>query len=203
MKDVPIPFSLSKNERDRRGLPIPFIVYRDENGVPHFTVDDRQTVNMVLAKKLCGLCGKPLKLGQMWFVAGPVTAFHEDGLSIEPHAHEECARYAVQVCAFLAAPNYARRIEAKTLNLEAVHDNAQINKSHEPPPRPIFFALARTSGIKIIEADDGSDLKYIQPRRPWKEIEFWKHGERITQAEAEQIAQNSETPPSSLKWWPA
>jgi hypothetical protein len=171
--------------------------------VPHFTVDDRQRVNMVLAKKLCGMCGKPLKLGQMWFVAGPMTAFHEDGLSIEPHGHEACARYAVQVCPFLAASNYARRIEDKTLKSGAIQEDAQINKSHEPPPRPIFFALVRTSGVKLIEADDGTDLKYIQPRRPWKHVEFWKHGEQITQQEAEQLAQNSETPPSQLKWWPA
>jgi hypothetical protein len=202
VKDVPIPFNLSKNDRDRRGLPIPFIVYRDQNGVPHFTVDDRQTVNLVLSKKLCGLCGKPLKLGQMWFIAGPVTAFHEDGLSIEPHAHEECARYAVQVCAFLAAPNYSRRIEDKTLDLEDVHDNAQVHKSHQAPPRPVFFALARTSGIKVIDAGDGSDLKYIQPRRPWKEVEFWQNGERIAQSKAEQIAQANDLPPSQLKWWP-
>ncbi len=203
MKDVPIPFSLSKNERDRRGLPIPFIIYRDENNIPHFTVDDREKVNFVLAKKLCGLCGKPLKLGQMWFVAGPMTAFHEDGLSIEPHGHEECLRYAVQVCAFLAAPNYARRIEDKTLKQAAVHEGAQVNKSHTPPPRPIFFALARTSGVKLIDAGDGTGLQYVQPRRPWKYVEFWKNGEPITQQEATRLAEASETPPSSLKWWPA
>jgi hypothetical protein len=166
-------------------------------------VDDRQKVNFVLAKKLCGLCGKPLKLGQMWFVAGPMTAFHEDGLSIEPHGHEECLRYAVQVCAFLAAPNYARRIEDKTLKSAAIHEGAQVNKSHTPPPRPIFFALARTSGVKLIDADDGTGVQYIQPRRPWKYVEFWKNGEPITLAEAEQLALSSETPPSSLKWWPA
>ena len=197
---MPIPFSLSKNERDRRGLPIPFIVFRDETGTPHFTVDDRQKVNFVLANKLCGMCGKPLKLGQMWLIAGPLTAFHEDGLSIEPPGHEECARYAVQVCRFLAAPNYARRIEDKTLKSAAIREGAQVGKSHEPPPRPVFFALARTSGIKLIDGGDG--LQYVQPRRPWKHIEFWKHGEPITLEEATRLAEATEHPPRSLKWWP-
>ena len=68
MKDVPIPFNLSKNDRDRRGFPIPYIVYRDLSGVPHFTVDDVALVQKVLDKKLCGLCGKPLKTGQMWLI---------------------------------------------------------------------------------------------------------------------------------------
>jgi hypothetical protein len=78
-----------------------------------------------------------------------------------------------------------------------VHDN------QNAPPRPLFFALTRTSGVKLIDADDGSGQKHIQPRRPWKEIEFWKNGERITQEDARQIAEASELPPSALKWWPA
>lgn len=149
------------------------------------------------------MCGKPLKLGQFWLIAGPVTAFHENGLSIEPPAHEECARYAIQVCAFLAAPNYSRRIEGKTLNPDAVDADAQLHKSHVAPPRPIFFALARASSIKVIDAGDGSGVKYVQPRRPWKHVEFWKNGERITQEEATQLAEASENPPNQLKYWPA
>ena len=203
MKDVPIPFNLSKNDRDRRGLPIPFIVYRDTRGVPHFTVDDISKVDMVLAKKLCGLCGKPLKLGQMWLISGPGSSFLEDGMFTSPPAHADCARYAVQVCPFIAAPNYTKLIEDKTLKPEAVHETAQVHNDHIAPPQPLFFALARTSGITLIDADDGSGKKYIIPRRPWDEVEFWKNGKRITQAQAEKIAQTGELPPGQLKWWPA
>jgi hypothetical protein len=201
-KDVPIPFNLSKNDRDRRGLPIPFIVYRDTRDVPHFTIDDIQAVTKVLAEKLCGLCGKPLKVGQMWLIGGPVSAFLEGGMFTTPHIHEECGRYSVQVCPFLAAPVYSRLIEAKTLNPEAVHDTAQFHHDQITPPRPPFMVLARTSSITLIDADDGSGKKYIIPRRPWKDVEFWRNGERITQGEAEKIAQTSEHPPSQLKWWP-
>jgi hypothetical protein len=200
MIDVPIPFNLLKNDRDRRGLPIPFVVYRDAEGVPHFTVNDVQKLDTILSNKLCGLCGKPLKLGQIWLIGGPGSSFLEDGLFIDPPMHEECARYAIQVCAFLAAPNYSRRIEARTLkegDMAYVHDN-QI-----APPRPLFFVLTRTSGFKLIDPDDGSGQKYIQPRRPWKDVEFWKNGARITQAEAEKIAEAGDLPPSQLKWWPA
>jgi hypothetical protein len=201
--DIPIPFNLLTNDRDRRGLPIPFIVYRDMNGVPHFTVDNVSALNLVLAKRLCGLCGKPLKMGQMWLIGGPLSAFHEDGLYIEPPAHEECARYAVQVCPFIAASNYSRRIEAKTLKADSLHETAQIHDNQMAPPRPLFFALTRTSGIKLIDPQDGSGQHHIQPRRPWKEIEFWQNGERITQDNAQKIAETSELPPDQLKWWPA
>jgi len=203
VKDVPIPFNLSKNDRDRRGFPIPFIVYRDTRGVPHFTIDDVGKLDLVLSKKLCGLCGKPLKVGQIWLVGGPVSSFLENGMFTTPHAHEECARYAIQVCPFLAAPNYSKLIEDKTIKPESVHDTARFNNDQITPPRPLFFVLARTSGIKLFDPQDGSGKKYIVPRRPWKAVEFWQNGKRIAHREAEKIARNSELPPSQLKWWPA
>lgn len=203
MNDVPIPFNLLKNDRDRRGLPIPFIVYRDTAGVAHFTIDDVGKIDLVLSKKLCGLCGKPLKLGQMWLIGGPASSFLDDGMFTVPHAHVECARYAVQVCPFLAAPNYSKLIEAKTLKPEAVHDMARVHNDRITPPRPLFLVLARTSGIKLIDPRDGSGKKYILPRRPWKEVEFWQNGKKITQGEAKKIAQTSGRPPDQLKWWPA
>jgi len=52
VKDVPIPFDLQENDRDRRGLPIPFVVYRDVTGMPHFTINDVGAVDEVLSKKL-------------------------------------------------------------------------------------------------------------------------------------------------------
>jgi hypothetical protein len=202
VKDVPIPFHLLSNDRDRRGLPIPFVVYRDTAGTPHFSVNDTGKVDIVLAKKLCGLCGKPMKLGQIWLVGGPASSFLEDGMYIDPPAHEECARYAVQVCAFLAAPNYARRVEARTLKPDALHEELQVYDNQIAPPRPLFFALTRTSGFKLIDPEDGSGQKYILPRRPWKEVEFWQNGERITEAEAQKIVEVGDIPPSELKWWP-
>ena len=202
MKDIPIPFLLSKNDRDRRGLPIPFVVYRDEEGTPHFTVDDVEKLNLALAKKLCPLCGKVLKLGQMWLISGPGSAFGEDGLYTTPPAHEECARYSVQVCPFLAAPKYTRYVEDRTLKPEAVHDMANVHNDEIAPPRPPFLVLARTSGMTLVDANDGSGKKYVIPRRPWKEVEFWRNGERITQQQAEMIAEAGGTPANQLKWWP-
>jgi hypothetical protein len=203
VKTVPIPFDLQGNDRDRRGLPIPFVVYRDMTGMPHFTINDVRAVDEVLAKKLCGLCGKPLKPDQIWLIGGPGSSFLEDGMYIDPFLHEECGRYAVQVCPFIAAPSYSKRIEAKTLKLEAVHDADLVHDNKIAPPRPQLFALTRTSGFTLIDAPDDSGQKYILPDRPWKDVEFWQNGERITQQEAERIVQAGDLPVSELIWWPA
>jgi hypothetical protein len=203
VQDVPIPLDLQRNDRDRRGLPIPFVVYRDIKGVPHFTINDVSVVDEVLSKKLCGLCGKPLKPGQIWLIGGPGSSFLEDGMYIDPFMHEECGRYAAQVCPFIAASSYSKRIEAKTLKLEDVHDAAQVHDNQIAPPRPLFFALTRTSGFTLIDPQDGSGQKYILPDRPWLEVEFWQNGKRIAQREAERIALTSGLSLGELRWWPA
>src|SRR6202012_4806072 len=108
-----------------------------------------------------------------------------------PHAHEECGLYAIQVCPFLAVPTYSKLIEDKTLKPEAVHDTARFHNDQIAPKRPLVFVLARTSGITLTDADDGSGKKYILPRRPWKEVEFWLTGKQITLEDAAAILQDS------------
>lgn len=187
MNDIPIPFPLSRNDRDRRGLPIPVIIYRDKDGTPHFTVDDTRMVNHVLANRLCGLCGGKLKLGQMWLIAGGDSWRREDELFTAPPAHEACARYAIQVCPFMAASSYSRLIEEKTLKGHALHDSIGVHNDQIRPPRPAYFTLFRTSSVTLIAAGDGSGRNYLKPRRPWKNVEFWRAGKPISQAQAEAL----------------
>jgi hypothetical protein len=200
--DVPIPPDLQDNDRDRRGLPIPFVVYRDIKGAPHFSVNNTAVVDEVLEKRLCGLCGKPLLPGQIWLIGGPGSSFLEDGMYIDPFTHEDCGRYAVQVCPFIAAPSYLRRVEGRTLKAQDLHDEVQLHDNQIAPPRPPFFALARTTGFSLVDPDDGSGQKYILPDRPWLEVEFWQNSKRITQADAESILQAGGTPLRAFKWWP-
>ncbi|HEY0266619.1 MAG TPA: hypothetical protein VGC16_07700 [Rhizomicrobium sp.] len=202
-KDVPIPFDLRKNDRDRRGLPIPFVVYRDVQGTPHFSINNVAAVDEVLAKRLCGLCGKPLKPGQIWFIGGPGSSFLEDGMYIDPFMHEDCGRYSVQVCPFLGARSYAKRVEGRTLKAEDIHADAQLHDNKIAPPRPVFFALTQTAGFTLVDAPDDSGQKYILPDRPWKKVEFWLNSRRITQAEAEGIVTECGIALDQLKWWPA
>lgn len=198
---VPIPSALQGNGRDRRGLPIPFVVYRDVNGVPHFSVNDTDVVDRVIAQKLCGLCGGPLKPGHIWFAGGPGSSFMTDGMYIDPFMHEECGRYAVRVCPFLAAPNY-RRVEGRTLKAGDIHDEARLHDNQIAPPRPPFFVLARAAAFSLVDPQDGSGQKYILPDRPWLAMEFWRNGEPITERQAVALLDGSGYSRSELKWWP-
>lgn len=202
MKHIPIPPDLEGNDRDRRGLPIPFVVYRDTRGVPHFSVNDTAAVDQVLEQRLCGLCGKPLKPGEVWFVGGPGSSFLADGMYIDPFTHEACGRYAAQVCPFIAAPSYARRVEGATLKAEDLHAEVQIHDNQIAPPRPLFFALTRTADFSLIDPGDGSGQKYILPDRPWSHVEFWRNGQPITEAQARQIAEENGLSLEPLIWWP-
>ena len=197
-----IPPDLQDNDRDRRGLPIPFVVYRDTQGAPHFSINNVAAVDAVLDDRLCGLCGKPLKPREIWLIGGPGSTFMEDGMYIDPFMHEECGRYAVQVCPFLAARSYAKRVEGRTLKEGDLHDTIELHDNQIAPPRPTFFVLARTTDFSLVESHDGSGHRYILPQRPWQELEFWKDSARITQAEARGLAEADGFTPDQLKWWP-
>lgn len=197
---IEIPFALKNNPRDRRGFPIPFIVYRDDAGVPHFTINDVARSRAVLHDKLCALCGKPHKFGAMWFIGGVGAAFHENGLYADPPAHEACGRFAVRVCPFIAAPNYSKRIETRTLDPQNVSDTAVLVDNNMDNSRPPFFVLSRSSGYRVIEI--GPMQTYIQPRRPWKDVEYWLKGEQIEQTRAAQLLLTTDYHPDMLMWWP-
>jgi len=199
---LPIPPELQDNDRDRRGLPIPFVVYRDVSGAPHFSINNVAAVDLVLDHGLCGLCGKPLKPGQIWLIGGPGSSFMDDGMYIDPFAHEDCGRYAVQVCPFLAAPSYARRVEGRTLKQRDAHDGLELHDNKIAPPRPLFFVLACTTGFSLVDSDDGSGHRYILPKRPWTHVEFWRDSAPIPQAEARQLAEADGFTTQDLKWWP-
>ena len=83
-----------------------------------------------------------------------------------------------------------------------MHDSVEVFDNQIAPPRPLFFAFARTAGFSLVDAPDGSGQKYILPDRPWAEIEFWRNGEPITEAEAEAIARTAGIERRVLKWWP-
>ena len=199
---IAIPPDLQDNDRDRRGLPIPFVVYRDTNGVPHFSINNVVAVDSVLDDRLCGLCGKPLKPREIWLIGGPGSTFMADGMYIDPWMHEDCGRYAVQVCPFLAARSYAKRVEGRTLKAEETHEDFELHDNRIAPPRPSFFVLAKTTDFSLLDSNDGSGHRYILPQRPWSHLEFWQLTQPITRDEAWKIALADGFTPDELKWWP-
>jgi hypothetical protein len=200
--DHPLPYRLKHLPKDRRGLPIPFVVFRDQDGKPHFTINDQHAVAMALSSKLCGLCGKPHRFGEMWFIGGPTAAFHESGAFIDPPVHRECGEYAMKVCPFIAAPSWSRRIDDKTLDYSKLPQDQAIVAIDSPPERPPYFVMARASGYRIAEADDSPGQALIVPRRPWKETHFWLNSHEITKTYAKEISARTDFPAEKLEFWP-
>jgi hypothetical protein len=99
--EVPLPKMMQHLRLDERGYPIFYIAQVDKTGKPHFTINNHELRNNCLEKDLCEICGKKLYRGR-WFVGGPMSAFHPDGVYNDPPMHTECKDYAMQVCPWLA-----------------------------------------------------------------------------------------------------
>lgn len=183
---VEVPKSLRKRPRDRRGYPIPFIVFLDTQKRPHFTINDQQKHDHVTRKGLCSLCGEKLKEAKgepgVWFIGGPVCFLSPMGAFLDPGMHEDCARYAVQVCPYIAAPRYATRIDERTLKPEFTpSDTMIVGDMTEQTDRPTIFALGRCAGYTTVQHGPQTALRAIGD---WLTLEFWEHGRKLSEEEA-------------------
>lgn len=182
-----IPARMRHLERDRRGYPIPFIVFRDDTGKPHFTINDEPAVAAVITGGLCAICGK--KLGDnIWCIGGPKAAFHERGCYLDPPVHKDCGTFALKTCPYIALPSYKGRIDDATLKFGDASDRVIVKDESVVPDRPALFVFSKTSAIRIRE--DDMNL-YVHPKRPWRAVEYWKDGVQLTPEAA--VATMSET----------
>lgn len=174
---IEIPKRMRKLDRDRRGYPIPVTVLIDSTGKPHFTVHDHAARVRALKADQCAICGRKLQ-AERWFVGGAKSAFSILGAYYDPPMHAECCRYALQVCPYLAAPTYARRIDEKSIKtpepgLVIVAEKAVIDA------RPLVFVAVATTGQTV------TNDNLIIPKTPYTKIEYWLHGTQLSQAEGE------------------
>lgn len=192
---VPIPARMKHLQVDRRGYPIPWGVYRDGEGNPHFAINDEKRRMQMLGRDLCSICGTKLFRGR-WFVGGPLSAFHEYGCYLDPPMHHECATFALQVCPYLSAPSYAGRVDDRTLRKTGkgvvTLDNKGAVKSVSTamegesttllmdttmiPERPQLFVAVMAIGQML--RPEGMQVN-IKPNRPYRAVEYWRNGQRL------------------------
>lgn len=177
MRDLP---------KDRRGLPIPYIVLRDKDDRPHFTVNDTAKAMRCLAKDLCPICGKRLHRGR-WFVGGPLSAFHPEGWYFDTPMHADCMRYALRVCPYLAAPKYVGRLEDLMLDPEKLPDNVvALTDDTVIPERPELFVAVMSIGQETKRG--AAAHPYVRPKKRVR-YEYWRFGEQLSDADGFAIAQ--------------
>lgn len=189
-KDVPIPGRMQHLKRDRRGYPVPVGVLIDTDGRPHFTINDENIRQVMIAEDRCHICGQFLTKGRC-LVGGPASAFHPEGAYIDPCMHKECARYALMVCPYLAAPSYAKRIDDKTLDpaklpgwATILNDPTMIDVRPDPFVLVYFYAQDQT----LIVDEVTRIVKYIKPREI-RAVEFWSKGVQLSMREGAEKAQ--------------
>lgn len=161
MKQVPIP-SLLSGRSLFRGLPIPFTALVSAEGVPDFRVTDLGNWQRAVKYKLCGLCG--IKLGFIvYFIGGPLC--DQNRMFFDPPMHEECARYAFEVCPFLAFSAAAYRTRAGDSELH-------ISRAAAGGQRPERMGLFKTKSYTTVERQG----EVLIQAGPWLDTE-WFEGE--------------------------
>lgn len=186
---VEVPMALRKRPKDRRGYPIPYVVFRDTAGRPHFTINDQERHAHVTRKALCSLCGGKLKEAKgrpgAWFIGGPICFVSPLGAFLDPAMHEDCARYAVQVCPYIAAPRYATRLDDRTLKPEFIPEGVVVaGDLTQQNDRPTLFALGQCAGYEAVAHGNQTALRKVGE---WLHLEFWQHGRQLGGEEAQKL----------------
>lgn len=185
-KTVEIPARMRHLPKDRRGYPIPVNVFIDNNGKPHFTINDDEKRQVHLRKKQCPICGGALLRGR-WTVGGPASAFMEEGAYIDPPMHYECYRYAMQVCPYLAVPSFTKRIDAGTLKKEDVEEHRIFIDDTVLAGRPPLFVGVMHLGEEY-QTNMFGRIERFKPKRPYRNIEYWQDGKELPAAEGKALA---------------
>lgn len=203
---VEIPPKMKLLPRDRRGYPIPWIVQRDLTGRAFFVMNDMVKSVACGRRNLCGICGKKLER-DVWLIGGPGAAFHENGAYLDPPMHRACATYALKVCPYIGS-RYSKRVDESLLKFgkwdprqKVITDELMI------PQQPPFFVMAKTAKatMSLDRLEDGGGMRF-HPKRPWLAVEFWRHGQQLTEPEArEALAASDAWPwsPNDLMHWAA
>lgn len=166
---IAVPDRMKHLDHDHRGYPIPYIVFRDNDNKPHFTINDDTKVSRCKHEELCAICGVRLLRGR-WFVGGPMSALHPNGAYIDPPLHHECMRFALQTCPYLISTKYTKRIDGGTLDPAKAPDHLHLIDPTMDPTRPKIFVAVMAVGQWL------TPNGYVKPKHPYRGLEFWRDG---------------------------
>lgn len=195
-KMVPIPERMKELSLDPRGFPVPFIIFRN-NGKYYFQINDESRVSQAIDQDLCAICGQKMN-GDTWLVGGPQSAFHPYGCYIDTCTHKECLTYALQVCPYLAAPNYKKRIDLKNVDPEDFPDRIFFQDPTQDDIRVPFFVAVHIRSFTVSRPEPGK--RYIHPDKNYLAVEFWNDGVEINREEAVRLMhEHHKNPKSGIK----
>jgi hypothetical protein len=142
-------------------LPIPYTTMIVE-GKPDFRVADGEAWARCVRGRLCALCGQALGY-YVWFIGGPLCYRHR--FFFDPAMHEECARYALAVCPFLAGDRQysGRELPGGATVVKGV--------SRQVPDRIALmqtrsYSLVRVSGVRQVRAEAFTKVEWFEHGSP-------------------------------------
>jgi len=118
------------------------------------------------------------------FAGGPNSAFHPHGAYIDAPLHRECMRYAMRVCPYLAAPT--RREYLNQRAVDKISERLKQVTIIDPtlmPDRPEMFVSVMSYGRRLVPCLSGGPNPYQRPYKPYRGIEFWRHGGELSFAD--------------------
>lgn len=203
-KSIPVPRRMSALQRDVRGYPVPFVVMRDADNRPLFTINDHRSRWKCAVENRCAICGTKIRVSTRaarslngaefpnelcWFVGGPLSAFHPYGAYRDTALHHECMTYAMQVCPYLAMPSYNGRIDDRTVDYEKLPmDGITFVDMTIIPERPqLFVAVGSRKQILMTRAEMTAQERVhsnVRPERPYAAVEYWQGGVKLDEAAA-------------------
>lgn len=104
-----MPRGIQRLDRTKKGYPIPWFVDRrapTRDGEADFRIMDGNKLMTALRESRCWVCGLRRKDTPMAYVAGPMCGVNRT--SAEPPCHQDCGRWTVRACPFLAYPKRIR-----------------------------------------------------------------------------------------------
>jgi hypothetical protein len=179
-RDVPIPPRMRHLPKDKRGFPVFYVALVDRNGEPVFTANDSSLLARCSKRDLCAICGTKL-FRFRWFVGGPLSAFDPRGAYADGPLHDDCMRYAMQVCPYLAAVNYSKDLAEQRASKVAAQGIAVITHAALKGQPPVFVCVKSTGTIVSTLANG---LETYKPVRPVRGVEFWRGAKQISEQDA-------------------
>lgn len=165
-----VPLLMRDLPRDPRGFPITYTSMVMPDGRYDFTRADHFKWLACVKGRLCGLCGSRLPK-KIWFIGGPLSMTNR--MFFDLAMHEECARYALLVCPYLAVKGYRG---AKKRNLEEGDGFISHELTSSDSTKPKVFGLAVTDGYVAVRFQ-GDEL--VQAKRWMRDIEWWDAGQPV------------------------
>lgn len=129
-----------------RGFPIPFTTLIDQDGKPNFKVTDIAAWHICVDESRCALCGDPL---DYWVYYMGSKEHVEIEQFFDMAMHEECARYAAEVCPYIATGRAYGWEIGPTKGATVFELAPREEMSNEGVP--IFLARGRRNSIRRVD----------------------------------------------------